>query len=335
MIISPKDAIKYIKRCMKVKLPVMMHGSPSSAKSSIAKQIADELKLEFIDVRLTTLDPIVMSGYPTDNGDFATFKPFDIFPTTDMPIPAGKKGFLVIIDELPSAPKLMQSAAYRLILDREVGNHKLHKNCFVLAAGNYATDGASAKQMDTALQSRMAHLQVEIPVKEWLTYANEQNVNQMITSFIHWKGAMLNNFDPKHTDLTYACGRTWFKLSDVLCEPKNVASLRPLIDGIVGVAASNEFIAFTTFYSQIPTNEAILADPTGTEVPTGGIAYALTGAIAGVMTEKNTDKYMEYITRMPMELQAVTLRRALIQTPDLAMLDCIDDWATVNAARLR
>lgn len=128
---------------------------------------------------------------------------------------------------------------------------------------------------------------------------------------------------------------TWHKLSNILKDPKEVASLRPLIDGIVGKAASNEFIAFTAFYSQIPSNASILADPENTPVPTGGIAYALTGSIAEFLTVKNLSKVMKYIERMPMELQAVTLRRALVCTPDLAMEDSVDQWLSVNAARLR
>lgn len=337
MLISPKEAKKLIKRCVPSYLPVMLHGSPSSSKSSIAHQIADEYNLYFIDVRLTTADPIIFMGYPTDSADgiHATFKPFDMFPTENTPIPDGYKGFLVILDELPSAPKLIQSAAYRLLLDREIGSQKIHPKCYIMAAGNYATDGASAKHMDTALQSRMAHLEVEIPVKDWLIWANENKINTMITSFIEWKGGMLNNFDPKHTDLTYSCGRTWHKLSQILKDAKEVPSLRPLIDGIVGKAASNEFIAFTTFYSQIPSNASILADPENTPIPTGGIAYALTGSIAEFLTVKNLSKVMQYIERMPLELQAVTLRRALVCTPDLAMEDSVDKWLSVNSARLR
>jgi hypothetical protein len=335
MKISLKEAKTHIISCLKAKLPVMLHSSPGIGKSSILKQIAEDFKLEFIDVRLTTVDPLVLSGYPTDNGDVATFKPFDLFPTTNTPIPAGKKGFLICFEELPDSPKLIQSSAYRILLDREVGNHKLHKDCFMVAAGNLASDGAAAKTMSTALQSRMAHLEIGINAKDWLKYATDKGVNQMITSFINWKSALLYNFDPKHTDKTFACPRTWCFLSDVLTTPDKVASQRALINGIIGMSAANDFIAFTTYYNQIPSNEEIIANPKGTAVPTGGIAYALTGALGGYLTEKNIGKAMQYIERMPMELQAVTLRTALAQKPDLALTDEVDAWSDINAARLQ
>lgn len=44
-----------------------------------------------------------------------------------------------------------------------VGNHKLHDNVLIAAAGNLATDNAIVNPISTASQSRMVHLKMNFP----------------------------------------------------------------------------------------------------------------------------------------------------------------------------
>ena len=44
-------------------------------------------------------------------------------------------GWLIFLDELTSAPKHLQAPAYKLILDRMIGTHKLHPRVVIAAAG--------------------------------------------------------------------------------------------------------------------------------------------------------------------------------------------------------
>ena len=48
---------KVINKLIIQKLPVFIWGSPGIGKSSIVKAIAEEQKLEFLDLRLSLLDP--------------------------------------------------------------------------------------------------------------------------------------------------------------------------------------------------------------------------------------------------------------------------------------
>ena len=40
------------------------------------------------------------------------------------------------LDEITNAPMAVQAASYRLILDREVGQYKLHDKVFIASAGS-------------------------------------------------------------------------------------------------------------------------------------------------------------------------------------------------------
>ncbi len=49
---------------IEAQIPVFIWGSPGIGKSSIVKQIAKDKNLEFVDLRLSLLDPTDLKGIP-------------------------------------------------------------------------------------------------------------------------------------------------------------------------------------------------------------------------------------------------------------------------------
>ena len=136
--------------------------SPGMGKSAITHSVAAEFNLKMIDHRLTTSTPEDMTGLPrfNEHGE-ATFAPFaELFPLDYTPLPDGKDGWMLFLDEFSSAPKSIQAPAYKLILDRMTGQKKLNSNVAIVAAGNLANDRAIVNPISTALQSRMVHLEL-------------------------------------------------------------------------------------------------------------------------------------------------------------------------------
>jgi MoxR-like ATPase len=154
------------------------------------------------------------------------------FPLEGDPLPAGYSGWLLFLDELNSAPIPVQSAAYKLILDRKVGLFNLHPNVAMVAAGNLETDGAIVNPMSTALASRMAHLFVELNVKDWLNWANESHLDYRITSFIEFLPTKLNTHTPDNPEMAYASPRTW-EFSDRILKLQDInRDLLPMYAGL-------------------------------------------------------------------------------------------------------
>ena len=115
-IVSPKQAKELITDVLLAGLVPMISGSPGSAKSSIIKQIAQEFNLELIDERLAQSDPTDYKGFPTTYADAngvkrAGYLPMDTFPLAGDPLPKGKTGWLLFLDEFNSAPISVQAAA--------------------------------------------------------------------------------------------------------------------------------------------------------------------------------------------------------------------------------
>lgn len=261
--------------------------------------------------------------------------PMKHFPIEGDPIPEGKAGWLLFLDEATSASPAIQAAAYKLILDRMVGSHHLHKNVAIVAAGNLETDNAIVQPMSTALQSRLVHLELNIDPQEWINWATSKQVDYRITAFINFKPGMLYTFKPDHTDKTYACPRTWIFANRVMSKvDQENPILLPMLAGTLSEGVAREFLTFCKIFNKLPTIPAIMANPKGIAVPDEpSILYALTGSIAHNASDKNIDSLMEFLTRLPMEFQVVCLRDMRNRYPNFSSMPAIQRWIA-NSAKL-
>lgn len=316
----------------------MIHGSPGIGKSQIVQQIADAHGLQLIDLRLSQCDPTDLAGFPQIDvaRQKAGYMPMDTFPLdTDTP-PAGYNGWLLFFDEANSAPKSVQAAAYKIILDRKIGQRSLHKRCALVAAGNLETDGAIVEEMSTALQSRMAHIELTIDSDSWVEWAQNNDVHHMITSFIQFKPGQLHTFKADHTDKTYACPRTWEFANRVMkATPDGSANRLPMLAGTLSEGVAREFLTFVKIYDDLPKPAQIMAAPETIKVPTEpSILYALTGTLSHNATPQNFDSLMKFIVRLPVEFQVVTMRETIRRNKAMMSHASVQKWVTESAAKL-
>ena len=316
----------------------MVHGSPGIGKSQIVHQIADKYGLQLIDLRLSQCDPTDLAGFPQIDQarQKAGYLPMDTFPLEGEEPQAGYNGWLLFFDEANSAPKAVQAAAYKILLDRKIGQRSLHKNCALVAAGNLETDGAIVEEMSTALQSRMAHIELEVDSDTWVEWAQNNNVHHMITSFIQFKPGMLYTFKPDHTDKTYACPRTWEFADRVMKNTEDGSKNRlPMLAGTLSEGVAREFLTFVKIYDDLPKPAAIMAAPETIKVPTEpSILYALTGTLSHNATPQNFESMMKFIVRLPVEFQVVTMRETIRRNKAMMSHASVQKWVTESAAKL-
>lgn len=207
---TPRKIKEYVRDCIYAGLVPYVHSSPGMGKSAIMESIADEEQLHLIDHRLSTSAPEDMSGLPRfDEDGQARFAPFaDLFPLQSAKIPKGKQGYMLFLDEFPSAKREVQAAAYKLILDKKVGQHRLHDHLVITAAGNLMTDRAIVNPIGTAMQSRVVHLEMELNYEEWLyDVALKNNWDSRIIAYLSQFPDKLMDFKPDHNDKTFCCPR--------------------------------------------------------------------------------------------------------------------------------
>lgn len=324
---------KALIQCFKAKLVPFVQSSPGSSKSSIAKQIAEEHKLKLIDLRLSQIDPVELNGMPRVINDIASWIPFDVFPLEIDSIPEGYKGFLLLLDEFNSAPLSVQVSAYRLCLDREVGQYKLHDKCLIMCAGNKTTDNAITNRLSTAMQSRLIHLFLEVETQEWIDWAINNNIDHRIISYIEFKPNSLYNFDPKHNDCTFSSLRTWEFVSKLIKDETN--PMLALICGAIGEATGREFYAYCQIFEDLPKIKDIINNPENVKVPTEpSTLYALYGYLVDNLNNSNCDSLIKYINKLPLEFGYLVIKSSLKKDNTLKTNPSIKQWISINAKEL-
>lgn len=342
MQVKISQAVAIITAYIKAKLVPMLVGSPGMGKSQIVHQIAAEYGLKVIDIRLAQCDPTDLLGPLAPKGDRASYLPMDTFPLEGDPIPEGYSGWLVFMDELTSAPTSVQAASYKVILDRMIGQHHLHPNVVIVAAGNKETDGAIVNPMSTALQSRMVHLELVVDHGEWLDWAAANGIDHRVTDYIRFKPAMVYNFQPDHTDNTYACPRTW-EFASRLLQSKDLRTMQasksnnvlPALAGVLGEGVAREFVTFMKIYDQLPKPQQMIDSPESVKIPDEpSILYALTGTISHNADENNIGQLMKLIKRLPTEFQVVTLRDTVRRNKPLLTKAPVREWIKESSVEL-
>lgn len=258
------------------------------------------------------------------------------FPIEGEPIPDGYNGWLLFLDEMNAAPPAVQSASYKLVLDRMVGIYHLHKNVAIVCAGNLETDNAIVQPMSTALQSRLVHLELVVDHKEWLDWATTHDIDYRITGYINFKPGQLYTFQADHTDTTYACPRTWEFASRIMAiVDTSSKEFLPMLAGAISEGVAREFVTFCKIYKELPTISQIVANPKITTVPgEPSVLYALTGSISHNADAANMAALIEFIERMPIEFQVVCLRELLRRKPELKTHAALRPWIARTANEL-
>ena len=309
---GPKKTIKNLISVLAANRVPFIQGSPGISKSDVVKEVAKKFNLELIDIRLSQVEPCDLLGFPFMDGDRSDYKPMKMFPLDTDALPEGKQGWLLFFDEFNSANREVQAASYRIILDREIGSHKLHPNCFMVCAGNKSGDGAIVNKLSTALQSRLIHLFMEPSLDDWVDWAINNNIDSRIITYLYAKPTHLTTFDPESYDVSYACPRTWHMLSDIISNTatEELDELFNVVAGTIGKGAAVEFISFCKLSNEVPSIQEIVKNPKTAPIPDQiGSKYFLISSIASVMDKTNVAKLLEYADRIPNQELLVLLFR--------------------------
>jgi hypothetical protein len=227
-----------------VPLTPCLVGAMGIGKSQIIAQIAEELGIQLIDLRLAQMETGDLVGIPYLQKDKTFWGKPGWWPEE------GTKGIL-LLDEINRAPNDVRQAVFQLILANHKGERKLHthilpKGWAVVAAMNPENGDYQVETLDKAMVRRFIMLKVEADVESWLLWA-KQNVNgkpkidPTITAFIAANKDALNlteNFDVDAKPSSDA----WTMLSEL--RSKNVIPYEAefeIMAGLVGKVFSTAF----------------------------------------------------------------------------------------------
>ena len=328
--IRPSDLTAELRANALADIPSMLWGPPGIGKSEIAYEFGASMNAKMYELRANLFDPVdVRGGLKVVEQEDGTYRTRYGVPE-DYPDSNYQGAVLLLIDELPNAPKATQNALLQLLLNKKIGTYQLPPNTIIIGAGNRAQDRAAVHEMPSPVRNRFAHYTLEANVDDWVKWAMINNVHDSITSFIRMRPSLLHNTDG--TDYAFPTPRTWAmldrKLSYMTDEFYGCASL-------IGDGPAGEYLSYKAIYKDMPDIDQIIEKPSTSTVPTDtSVLFAVSGALAARADKDNFDSIMRFVRRMPAEYQVITVRDSIAKQQDLVTLDCFTKWTTDNAAVL-
>ncbi len=304
-----------------------LHGPPGIGKSAIPRQAADDAKIGFLDTRAAQHDPTDFRGIPAVVDQRALWLPPEDIPfehNTDIP----DKG-IWLLDELTSAPPLVQAVLYQAVLDHQIGEHRLKAGWYVMAAGNRVEDRAVVRPLSTALANRFTHIDFDVHLDDWRRWAINKGIDSNIIAFLHWKPENLFSFNPESSEKAFCSPRTWEFAHHILqSTPKSLRA--ELLDGTVGAGATAEFVTFLRVQTDLPNlNDILKGDNT---VPArGDLRYALVAALVTKATGAQFERLIQYGEHLPAEY-AVLMAMLMVGKDAMALRKCPswEKWSKAN-----
>ncbi len=286
------DITKVIDKLIDRQLPVFVWGAPGIGKSSIVKQIAQAKELEFLDLRLSLLDPTDLKGIPFFN---AETKEGVWAKPSFLPADPDSKGIL-FLDEINTAPPAVQASAYQLILDRKVGEYELPKGWSIVAAGNRENDRGVVYKMPPPLANRFVHFEMEVDFEDWKAWAYSAGIESAIIGYLAYDKSMLFTFDPTSNEKAFATPRSWEYVDSIVKSGIDAELLLDSISGAVGREAAVGYSSFKKVMKQLPDLGKILSgEITQIEEEDPKVHMALAIGLVNALREDPSDDAIENV----------------------------------------
>lgn len=293
-------AKKHIINAHYKKITPMLWGPPGIGKSAIVKQVAQELRIDLVDLRLPQLDPPDIRGIPVPNAQTKRMDWYhpECFPTNG-------EGIL-FLDEIEKATVAVKHAALQLVLDRQIGSYKLPEKWSIVCAGNRMDDGAYSQDLGSALANRMMHFEIIVDYHAWVQWALQNNINDSILGYLAFRPDHLYYYEPGAN--AFPTPRSWEMANTMLSGVENIAEQNELLEAVVGNIVGVEYRTWLTVYKNVKVEDILLKGilPDFNKLEKGkekSFIYAVTTAVAHYVKQRkdfdgiheNTAKFVTFL----------------------------------------
>lgn len=340
---SIEEVKRIVRGCANSPAPLtpMIWGVPGIGKTSLVKQVAEEMGVRFKSVIAHLYQPIDVLGLPYIVDGRCDYAPPTVFPDAERD---GERG-IFFIDELPNCVPAMQSAWGIIVLERGTKQYRFPPGWTIVCAGNRETDRAGASRLVSALENRVIHLTVETAHEEWMKHAMAQRMHSSVLAFLDNRKDALIKFDPKSPERAFPSPRAWERVSDLLKIDLPRTEQTEAIKGTVGVGMAVEFVSFLDTHRHVPSLEDALAGKVDLErigEDTPDVMRALVYSTLAWMTEKSEEKTvaqrynraLPLAEKLPEEWGTLLFRRAYEAQPPKVIMGT-ESWPRLSGKFLK
>ena len=241
-----------------VRKPVLLRGRHGIGKSTVVYQFAGKIGLPVVERRASQMTEGDLVGLPSIEGNSTRFNPPDWFKA------ACDKPVVLFLDEVDRATMEVRQGIFELTDSRKLNGHNLHEDTLVFAAVNGGEHGAQYQvgEMDPAELDRWTVFDIEPTVEDWLNWAKDSGISEVIWNFINTNRAHLEHSDDFEPNKVYPSRRSWERLDECLQKADLLGEASPVLYNLtaafVGFEAAVAFNDFVHNYDRQVTIEDIL-----------------------------------------------------------------------------
>lgn len=185
--------------------------------------------------------------------------------------------------------------------------------------------------MPSALANRFVHIDFEVDMEDWYTWATLNGISDITRAFIRFRPNLLHSFDPAANERAFPTPRSWAFVDDVTQSNLDHDTEYELICGTVGKGAGAEYLAFSRLAKELPSSDEILLTPDSAPVPESPAAqYAVCAMLDQKATKSNLGRLISYVSRMSAEYEVLFMRSAVMRDRTLVQSKDYVSWAIKN-----
>jgi hypothetical protein len=311
------------------KRPVFLRGPSGIGKSEVVFQTSDLLAQHIkdwrgvVDLRLAQMDPTDVRGIPVaDKETMVTHWARPDF------LPREGSGIL-FLDEITSAPPAVQAVAYQLTLSPQ--DFGVPAGWMVVAAGNRKSDRGVTFNLAGPLQNRLCDIEVNTTLDDFIAHAITRNAKPEVLSFLQDRPDLLHMFGGGNEMQPFPSPRAWLGgVSPTLDLDIPVQDRVELIKGDVGEEAAMVFETHLRVFETMPRIDDIL-EGKDIEMPKEmNVRYCVAMGLACRLDQHNFDNAWKFLSKMPGDIQTLTVKLAYKRDKSLANSAAYTQWALKN-----
>ena len=292
------EVMETLKTLFPIKRTVFIEGAPGGGKTTIVRDVAKQLGVEYVEVHMpTTLVEDLGIPMPQPDGTVKHILPAWI------PVVGGEyhgKKVIVCLDDFGQASQDIQKTVANMVQGRTHHGYDLIDDVMFVMTGNRQSDRAGVNRRLSHLSNRLTVMTLDTDLANWLEWAQGNGVEGLVQAFMQFRPDLLHDFNPQKEQ--NPTPRSWVEgVSDILPlfdNDKDSIPLQECIMGAVGEGAGSEFVGFLRTYADLPKPEEILKSPNTAMIPEKpDVMCALIASICTV-ADKHAVNFIKYLTRL-------------------------------------
>ena len=307
------------------KRTVLVQGHMGTGKSSLLKMLGRSLTnhtLCYFDCTTKDLGDISIPSLQTIDEEGCV----KFVPNEELGLHLSKP-IVLMIDEYGKANPAVKNAMLRLMLERQVGSHKLKPESIVFATTNLGAEGVGdllpphARNRVTVMTSRKPTW------REWVEWGINNGIDHTLLGWVKDNDQLFQSFEdikhpmdgsgnptnpyvyhPRAPMTAFVTPRSLEAASDWLKHRADLddQTLTAALIGTIGERGAADLMAFVRLADQLPSIESIKQDPVNAKLPTsaGAVTMVVYRALGSIERDW-IDAWVEYMGRLDPEAQGL------------------------------